>query len=104
MYKDIALIILPILAAVVSWFLTRKKTRAETKLIELECAEKLIQIYKGALDEVQKELVLAREEIAKSREEIAKLREEVELLSKLNKKLDSELKQFRKAQQHATDK
>jgi len=54
MQKDIALVVLPILAAVVSWFLTRRKTRAETKLIELECAEKLIDIYKGALDEVQK--------------------------------------------------
>lgn len=104
MYKDIALIILPILAAVVSWFLTRKKTRAETKLIELECAQKLIDIYKGALAEVQTELSLAREEIAKSRAEIKKLREEVETLSKLNRKLDNELKQFRKAQNHAVDK
>jgi chromosome segregation ATPase len=104
MYKDIALVVLPILAAVVSWFLTRKKTRAETKLIELECAQKLIDIYKGALEEVQTELSLAREEIAKSRAEIAKLREEVETLSKLNRKLDNELKQFRKAQSHAVDK
>jgi septal ring factor EnvC (AmiA/AmiB activator) len=96
--KDWLILIASIVSGLLTYFFTRKKNKAETKLTEVEVAQRVVDLYKDALSEVQAELAKAREEIAKSREEIAKLREEVEKLTKLNRKLDNELKYFRKSQ------
>jgi IS1 family transposase len=94
--KDWLIFAGPIVTGLLTYFLTRRKNKAQTKLLELEAAQKVVALYKDALSEVQQEL-------AKAREEIGKLREDVDKLTKLNKKLESELRQFRKESKHATD-
>ena len=87
----------------ISHLFTRRKYKADAENAEIDCTKKIVDLYKQALTDVQQELSMAREEIALSRQEIAKLRQEVEILTELNRKLETELKQVKKLQKQAND-
>ena len=80
-----------IVAALATHLFNRRKYKTEVELNEVECAKKVVDLYKDALEGVQKELALAREEIGK-------LRQEVKDLTTLNQQLERELKQIKKFQ------
>jgi hypothetical protein len=102
--KDIVIVLFSVFGgALTTHLFTRQKYKADVENAEIDCTRKIVELYKQALTDVQLELSKAREEIALSRQEIAKLRKEVENLTKLNRTLETELKQVKKLQEQAND-
>jgi phage shock protein A len=95
--KDILVALMSVVVGgILSHLFTRRKYKIEVENAEIDVTRKIVDLYKQAVDDMQKELSMAREEIAK-------LRHEVEMLTKLNRKLEGELKEVKKLQERAND-
>jgi peptidoglycan hydrolase CwlO-like protein len=98
--KEILLIIVPsLVTSLVTWFLSRRKYRAESQASELDNVQKALGIYRETINDLKEELEELRQKIAivvSENEALGKqmeeLRKELACTRAENKRLLSELK------------
>lgn len=100
--KDILLFIVPtILSSVITWFLSRRKYKAESQANEIDNVEKVLSIYRGTIEDFKKEIDELREKInlvVKENEALGiqmhALTHELACTRSENKRLITELKKY----------
>lgn len=70
-------------ASFITYLATRKKTTAETNSIELSSVQSVINLWKGLVDTLTKEVKQLTDEVAKLRAENYQLRQDMKHLEKV---------------------
>ena len=91
----ITLIVTSIIGPMLTWFLTRRRYSADTKLAELDSVEKAISIWRKLAEDLGKELKAVRDEVMNLRETESGLRLEVIKLSEANNQLHKEMTELK---------